>query len=100
VRILLRRNRFAGTSGPRSLWENATQREVVIESLKADYEVRRGDLRVWKEAGVFKNPSLFLGRSEGKDYPSEPTPAPHARVAPWPPLMHFWTKLSKSSELK
>jgi hypothetical protein len=26
----------------RDLWEDETQREVVIESLKADYEVRRG----------------------------------------------------------
>jgi hypothetical protein len=53
-----------------------------------------------KGAGVFKNPSPFLGRSEGKDYPSEPPTAPQASVPPWPSLMHFWTKLSKFSELK
>jgi hypothetical protein len=28
----------------RDLWEDETQREAVIESLKADYEVRRGRL--------------------------------------------------------
>jgi hypothetical protein len=29
-------------SGDRDLWNDETQREVVIESLKADCEVRRG----------------------------------------------------------
>jgi hypothetical protein len=32
----------------RDLWEDETQREVMIESLKADCEVRRGGLRVFE----------------------------------------------------
>ena len=32
----------------RDLWEDETQREVVIESLKADCEVRMKDLRAFE----------------------------------------------------
>jgi len=33
----------------RNFWDEETQREVVIDSLRADCEVSRGDLRVFEE---------------------------------------------------
>jgi hypothetical protein len=45
VEVCLQRSSSSGSSSPilfRDLWDDETQREVVIESLKADCEVRTG----------------------------------------------------------
>jgi hypothetical protein len=51
----------------RDLWEDETQREVVMESLKADCEVRRGGL---KGLGIIRN-------LEGSEYEAFYSVDPH-----------------------
>ena len=50
----------------RDLWKDETQREVVIESLKVDCEVRTGGLPVFKRIGSRRSEAaVYVRRGRG-----------------------------------